>query len=44
MNWVTRLIRVRKECTEIPWGECEVLECDSPSVLVLAYRFAKRPW
>ena len=40
MNWVTRLIRVRKECTEIAWGECEVLECEPP-VLVLAYRFRK---
>jgi maltose alpha-D-glucosyltransferase / alpha-amylase len=41
MNWVTRLIRVRKECTEIAWGECEVLDCDAPPVLVLAYRFRK---
>jgi maltose alpha-D-glucosyltransferase/alpha-amylase len=41
MNWVTRLIRVRKECMEISWGECEVLECDAPSVMVLAYRFRK---
>jgi maltose alpha-D-glucosyltransferase/alpha-amylase len=41
MNWVTRLIRVRKECTEIAWGECEVIECDAPSVMVLAYRFRR---
>jgi maltose alpha-D-glucosyltransferase/alpha-amylase len=41
MNWVTRLIRVRKECTEIAWGECEVLECDAAPVLVLSYRFRK---
>ena len=25
MNWITRLIRVRKECMEISWGECEVI-------------------
>jgi maltose alpha-D-glucosyltransferase / alpha-amylase len=41
MNWVTRLIRVRKECTAIAWGECEVLDCDASSVLVLVYRFRK---
>jgi maltose alpha-D-glucosyltransferase/alpha-amylase len=41
MNWIIRLIRVRKECTEIAWGECEVLDCDAPAVLVLSYRFRK---
>ena len=37
----TRLIRVRKECIEISWGECEVMECDTPTVLVLHYWFSK---
>jgi maltose alpha-D-glucosyltransferase / alpha-amylase len=32
---------VRKECTAIAWGECEVLDCDAPSVLALVYRFRK---
>jgi len=41
MNWITRLIRVRTECTEIAWGECEVLDTDAPPVLVLVYRFRK---
>jgi maltose alpha-D-glucosyltransferase/alpha-amylase len=41
MNWVARLIRTRKECMEIAWGECEVLDCDAPPVLVLACRFRK---
>lgn len=41
MNWMVRLIRVRKECTEIAWGACEVLQSESPSVLVLFYRFRK---
>jgi maltose alpha-D-glucosyltransferase / alpha-amylase len=41
MNWIIRLIRVRKECTEIAWGECAVLDCDAPPVLVLSYRFRK---
>ena len=41
MNWIARLIRVRKECMEIAWGECEVLECDADPVLGPAYRFRK---
>jgi len=39
MNWITRLIRVRKECMEIGWGQCEVLQTDAEPVLALAYRF-----
>lgn len=39
MNWIAGLIRVRKECTEIAWGKCEVLDGGAPSVLVLRYRF-----
>ena len=41
MNWMVRLIRVRKECTELAWGKCEVLDCDVPPVLVLRYEFRK---
>jgi maltose alpha-D-glucosyltransferase/alpha-amylase len=41
MNWITRLIRVRKECMELSWGECEVIDCDADPVLVLVYRFRK---
>jgi maltose alpha-D-glucosyltransferase/alpha-amylase len=39
LNWLARMIRVRKECTEIAWGECEVIEAGAPSILVLRYRF-----
>ena len=39
MNWLTRLIRIRKECMEIAWGKCEVLDAQAPSVLVLRYDF-----
>src|SRR5687768_17234836 len=39
MNWITRLIRVRKECMEIAWGKCEVLDAGAAPVLALAYRF-----
>jgi maltose alpha-D-glucosyltransferase / alpha-amylase len=39
MNWTARLIRARKECPEIGWGHCRVVETTVPSVLVLSYRF-----
>ncbi len=39
MNWLVRLIRVRKECMELAWGKCEVLETGSPSLLALSYEF-----
>jgi maltose alpha-D-glucosyltransferase/alpha-amylase len=39
MNWIARLIRVRKECPEIAWGACEVLRIDVEAVLALACRF-----
>jgi maltose alpha-D-glucosyltransferase/alpha-amylase len=39
MNWIARLIRVRRECIEVAWGKCEVLDSQSPSVLILEYRF-----
>jgi maltose alpha-D-glucosyltransferase/alpha-amylase len=41
MNWIARLVRVRKECMELAWGECEVLQTDAQPVLALAYRFRK---
>jgi maltose alpha-D-glucosyltransferase / alpha-amylase len=39
LNWLARLIRTRKECIEIAWGECDVLEVDARSVLVLRCQF-----
>jgi maltose alpha-D-glucosyltransferase / alpha-amylase len=41
MNWTARVIRARKECVELAWGDCEVLECNAPAVLALIYRFRK---
>jgi maltose alpha-D-glucosyltransferase / alpha-amylase len=41
LNWTTRLIRVRKECPEIAWGKCRVLETGCRSVLALVYEFRK---
>ncbi|MFL5350425.1 MAG: alpha-amylase family protein [Hyalangium sp.] len=37
LNWTERLIRARKECPEIGWGEWRVLETSSPHVLALRY-------
>jgi maltose alpha-D-glucosyltransferase / alpha-amylase len=37
LNWTERLIRARKECPEIAWGEFTVLRTNAPEVLVLRY-------
>ncbi|HSJ23736.1 MAG TPA: alpha-amylase family protein [Longimicrobiales bacterium] len=37
LNWMARMIRVRKECPEIGWGECRVVESGNASVLVLRF-------
>ncbi len=39
LNWTERRIRARKELPEIGWGECAILDTDSPSVLVLRYEW-----
>jgi maltose alpha-D-glucosyltransferase/alpha-amylase len=37
LNWTERIIRARKECPEIGWGQWRVLETHSPHVLALRY-------
>jgi maltose alpha-D-glucosyltransferase / alpha-amylase len=37
LNWMTRLIRLRKECPEVGWGRCSVLDAGSPHVLALRF-------
>ena len=37
LNWTARMIRLRKECPEIGWGRCSILETGSPHVLALRY-------
>lgn len=37
MNWMERMIRMRKEVPEIGWGEFTVLPVDSPETLALRY-------
>lgn len=36
-NWTARMIRLRKECPEIGWGDWKILKTGSPCVLALRY-------
>src|SRR5205814_1514881 len=37
LNWTERIIRMRKECPEISWGDFEVMSTSASGVLVLRY-------
>jgi maltose alpha-D-glucosyltransferase/alpha-amylase len=37
LNWTERVIRMRKECPEISWGQFEVLSTSESSVLAIRY-------
>lgn len=37
LNWTERVIRMRKECPEISWGDFVVLRTNVPEVLALRY-------
>src|SRR4029453_5511056 len=37
LHWNMRMIRLRKECTEIGWGEWRTVSTRNPSVLALRY-------
>jgi maltose alpha-D-glucosyltransferase/alpha-amylase len=37
LNWTERIIRMRKECPEISWGNFTVLRSNAPSVLAIRY-------
>ncbi len=37
LNWQERIIRMRKECPEISWGDYTVLRTSVPEVLALCY-------
>jgi maltose alpha-D-glucosyltransferase / alpha-amylase len=37
LNWMARMIRLRKECPEIGWGRCRVIDSPHPGVLVMRY-------
>jgi maltose alpha-D-glucosyltransferase / alpha-amylase len=37
LNWMERIIRMRKEVSEIGWGDFEVLRAGTPEVLAIRY-------
>jgi maltose alpha-D-glucosyltransferase / alpha-amylase len=37
LNWTERIIRTRKECPEISWGDFQVLRTNVPEVLAIRY-------
>ncbi|HEX3035203.1 MAG TPA: glycosyl hydrolase, partial [Thermodesulfobacteriota bacterium] len=37
LNWTTRMIRLRKECPEIGWGDWKILNTGSQGVLAMRY-------
>ncbi|PWC75192.1 alpha-amylase family protein [Azospirillum sp. TSH64] len=37
LNWTERIIRMRKECPEIGWGDFQILKTGRPEVLALRY-------
>jgi maltose alpha-D-glucosyltransferase / alpha-amylase len=37
LNWTAHMIRLRKECPEIGWGDWKILRCGVPSVLAMRY-------
>jgi maltose alpha-D-glucosyltransferase/alpha-amylase len=37
LNWTERIIRMRKECPEIPWGDFQILSTSVKGVLALRY-------
>jgi len=41
LNWTERIIRMRKEVPEIGWGDFEVLETGTPSVIAIRYDWRK---
>ena len=37
LNWMERIIRMRKEVPEIGWGKFSILHSDTPNILVMRY-------
>ena len=37
LNWMTTLIRLRQECSEIGWGKWQILKTNCPQVLCMHY-------
>jgi maltose alpha-D-glucosyltransferase/alpha-amylase len=41
LNWSERVIRMRKECPEISWGDFTILRTNAPDVLAIRYDWRK---
>lgn len=39
LNWMTTMIRLRQECTEIGWGKWQILNTGAPCVLAMHYHW-----
>ncbi len=39
LNWMARMIRLRKECPEIGWGDWSILRTSQPNILAMAYEW-----
>jgi maltose alpha-D-glucosyltransferase/alpha-amylase len=39
LNWMTAMIRLRKECPEIGWGTWEIIQIKLPHILAMHYRW-----
>jgi len=39
LNWTERLIRLRKECPEIGWGTCQIVNTGDSSVLGMRFEW-----
>ena len=37
LNWTERIIRTRKECPEISWGDWQILRSGTEQVLAMRY-------
>jgi maltose alpha-D-glucosyltransferase / alpha-amylase len=37
LNWTARMIRLRLECPEIGWGDCNILDTGSAHILAMRY-------
>ncbi len=42
LNWMTALIRLRKECPEIGWGDWTIIETGIRQVLVIQYNHSEK--
>jgi maltose alpha-D-glucosyltransferase/alpha-amylase len=39
LNWIAKMVRLRKECSEIGWGECTIIDAGNPSILIMHFKW-----